>query len=288
MARPPRVGDGAPVPERAVRLLALDLDGTALDPEQRLHPRSRDAVRSAVAGGLVVVLATGRMYRSTLPWARELHVTAPLLCYQGAVVRAVPDTGDGPGQLLFEDPMEPRPALTALRAARRGGWHRQGYLDDQLLCEEDRPEGRLYAGIAQVPITFVDDLEPLMSARGSTKVVCVVDDSDGAARCETAMREALAGSARVTRSLPPFVEITNPLAGKGRALIRVCERLGVAMDEVVAVGDAPNDIDMLAASGYAIAVEGARDDVIAAADAVCPPPQEAGVAALLSWLGVTA
>ncbi|HEX6493173.1 MAG TPA: HAD family hydrolase, partial [Candidatus Dormibacteraeota bacterium] len=233
-----------------------------------------------------VVIATGRMYVSALPWAREMGVTAPLLCYQGALVREQPDgDGAGAGRVLFEDPVDPAAAEESLRIARAGGWHYQAYQDDRLLCEEDRPEAHLYARIAQVDIHLVDDLVPVLR-RGSTKVVCVVDDPDEVVRCEAAMRRGLDGRALVTRSLPQFVEITNPVASKGRALRRLCEHLGVALDEVAAVGDAPNDSDMLTVAGFSVAVEGAPERLLVHADAVCAPAESAGVADVLEALGL--
>ena len=290
---PPSITDpGAPRPAGPVEMVALDLDGTVLDQQQRLHPRTVAAIRATVATGLTVVIATGRMYRSGLPWARQLGTTTPLICYQGAVVRDLPVAGtaevDGLplGQLLFEDALDGRRARAAIEAARRGGWHRQAYLDERLLCEEDRPEAHLYSRIAQVPITFVDDLVVAVAARGSTKVVCVVDDEAGATACETALRAELGTGVRVTRSLPPFVEMTDPQASKGRSLRRLCERLRVDPGRGVAVGDAPNDIDMFDAVGFAVAVRGGREEVLAHADAVCAPPEEGGVADVLESLGL--
>lgn len=285
---PPCITDpDAPRPTRPVRLVALDLDGTCLDVDQRLAPRTRDAVRATVAAGTTVVIATGRMYRSALPWAREMGVTAPLLCYQGALVREQPRPGgDGtPGPVLFEDPVGPVTAEQALTIAREGNWHYQAYQDDLLICEEDRPEAHLYARIAQVEIHYVDDLAPVVR-RGTTKIVCVVDDLENAARCEAAMRAGLDGEAHVTRSLPQFVEITNPVASKGRALRRLCDHLGVALQEMVAVGDAPNDSDMLKVAGYSVAVQGAPDRLLVHADAVCATAAEAGVADVLIALGL--
>jgi Cof subfamily protein (haloacid dehalogenase superfamily) len=283
----------AALPSWRPRLVLLDLDGTCLDAsDQSLHPRIRDAVRDTVRGGTPVVIASGRMYRSALPHARELQVVEPLVCYQGAVVRALPEEGDPfvdgvpLGRLIFEDPLEPEVGLRGLEIARRGGWHRQAYQEERLLCEEDRPEAHEYARIAQVPITFVPDLAPLV-ARGTTKLVCVVDDANAVERCEAAMRYGLGQAARVTRSLPPFVEVTNPVASKGKALARLSEHLGVPLDQAVAVGDAPNDADMLAAAGYAVAVAGAPDSLLRVADAVCAPPKQAGVSDVLERLGLT-
>lgn len=288
---PPPIRDAPPPPQRP-RLVILDLDGTCLDiHDQSLHPRTRAAVRSTVARGVAVIIASGRMYRSALPHARELHVVEPLVCYQGAVVRDLPQEGDPLvdgvplGRLLFEDPLSPEVALHGLEIARRGGWHRQAYQDERLLCEEDRPEAHLYARIAQVPISFVDDLAVELR-RGTTKLVCVVDGSPEVEECEAAMRAGLGEAARVTRSLPPFVEVTNPVASKGKALARLCQHLGVRLDEAVAVGDAPNDADMLAAAGYAVAVEGAAESLLRDADAICAPPRQAGVADVLERLGL--
>jgi len=215
------------------------------------------------------------------------------VCYQGAVVRALPDEGapavDGVplGELLFEDAVDPAVAVRAVELARRGGWHVQAYCDERLLCDQDRPEAHLYARIAQVAITFVPDVRAVVSAKGSTKVVCVIDDPDQAQRCEDTLSQALGDAARVTRSLPPFVEVTDPLASKGRALRRLCDMQGIDIADTIAVGDAPNDADMLAAAGYAVAVEGSLPEVLAHTDAVCAPPESAGVADVLEALRLT-
>jgi Cof subfamily protein (haloacid dehalogenase superfamily) len=289
---PPRLETpGAPRPSQPVQLVALDLDGTTIDFEQRLHPRTREAVRATVARGVHVLAATGRMYRSALPWARELGLRAPLICYQGAMVWALPEAGapvrDGvpQGRLLAEDGLSAHVCARAVEVARDGGWHVQGYRDDRLLCEREGPEADFYSGIAQVDYELVDDLA-LAVAQGSTKVVCVALEEAQAAACETAMRAHLGATARVVRSMREFVEITNPVAGKGRALRTVCALLGVDIEAVVAAGDAPNDADMLAAAGFGVAVEDADPLALAAADAVIPGPAGAGVAVLLETLGL--
>lgn len=281
-------GPGAARPSRPIRLVALDLDGTCLDAGQKLHPRTARAVRRAAALRPVVV-ATGRMFPSATRWARALGVTAPLICYQGAAVRELLPDSDDPGELgplLLEEGLGPEPALRALHLARANGWHFQAYRDERPVCEQDRPEGHLYARISQAPLALVGDLEPLV-AEGTIKAVCVVEDPAEVQRCEDAMRRELGASARVVRSLPPFVEITNPLAGKGRALEVVCRRLGIDPAEVLAVGDAPNDADMLVLAGFAVVVEGAPPEVLRVADALCGPPQAAGVADVLEALGLT-
>jgi len=276
---------GAARPATTPAAVLLDLDGTCLDSEdQFLHPRTREAVREA-AGRLPVIIATGRMYRSALPWCRELGTHTPLVCYQGAVVRELPPPDGTGAELLVGGGLPSAVALRALQIARAHNWHFQAYQDDELYCEQDRPEAHFYARIAGVPINFVDDLATVLQ-RATPKVVCVIEDPREVERCIDTMARELRTDARVTRSLPQFVEIVSPRVSKAAACALVCDRLGARISDAVAIGDAPNDIEMLDAAGFAIAVSTAVPEVLSHADATCAPPREAGVAGALAALGL--
>lgn len=283
---PPDIGaPGAPRPGSAPRVLVLDLDGTTISKGAFLHPRTRAAVRAA-AGRLPVIVATGRMYVSALPWVRVLGVTEPLVCYEGAVVRTLPGAHDGLGDVLLEQPLRPEPAVRALQLARRNDWHIHVYEDEVLLAERERPELHMYTAVAGVGYKIVPDLEPLL-ARGTPKAVCVIDHVDEVRRCIDAMRAELSGTARVTQSREQYVEIVDPKANKAAACQLVCERLGVTLADAVAIGDAPNDVELLDAAGFAIVVaSGRHNDMLSHADATCAPPTEAGVADALEALGL--
>jgi Cof subfamily protein (haloacid dehalogenase superfamily) len=275
---------GSARPTFVPRVLVIDLDGTTIDYRQQLLPRVRAAVRAA-AGRMPVIVATGRMYRSALPWALELGVDQPLVCYQGAMVRGMPGDGGVEGERIYERELRPEPALRALHLARREGWHFQAYQNDELLCDQDRPEAYLYSSISGVPFRLVDDLEPLL-ARGTTKAACVIDDPVEVDRASVLMTEELVGIARVTRSNPEFVEILDPDVSKAAACEIVCARFGCTLADAVAIGDAPNDVEMLDAAGFAVSVATSRPEVLAAADATCVPPQDGGVADVIEALGL--
>lgn len=268
----------------APRVAVLDLDGTTIDYQQRLHPRVRDAVRS-VAARIPVIIATGRMYRSALTWAEALGVHEALVCYQGAMVREIPGRDGSPGRTLFEQPLRAAPARRALHIAREQNWHFQVYLNDELLCEQERPEARLYSHISGVGFRLVPDLDPLLDF-GTTKAACVIEDPVEVDRASALLAQELGVTARVTRSNPEFVEIIDPEVSKAVGCEIVCRRLGYSLADAVAVGDAPNDIELLTAAGYAVAVATSRPEVLAAADATCARPEDAGVADVLDALGL--
>jgi Cof subfamily protein (haloacid dehalogenase superfamily) len=266
------------------RVIILDLDGTTIDYRQELLPRVRDAVHAAGAR-MPVVVATGRMYRSALFWAEELGVLEPLICYQGAMVREMPHPDGSPGHTIFEQPLRAAPATRALHIAREQDWHFQAYQNDELLCERDRPEARLYSHISGVRFRVVPNLEPVLE-HGTTKAACVIEDPAEVDRATALMARELAGTARITRSNPEFVEILDPAVSKGTACEIVCERLGFTLADAVAIGDAPNDIEMLSGAGYAVAVASSRPEVLAVADATCALPEDGGVADVLEALGL--
>ncbi|HZY98737.1 MAG TPA: HAD-IIB family hydrolase, partial [Candidatus Baltobacteraceae bacterium] len=68
------------------KLVAFDVDGTLVGRDLTISPRVRDAIARMQAAGIAGCLVTGRMYRATLPFARELRFDAPVVCYQGAAV----------------------------------------------------------------------------------------------------------------------------------------------------------------------------------------------------------
>src|SRR5258706_15728945 len=69
------------------RLLALDVDGTLLDPAGVLRPTVRDAVLAVQQRGVRVVLCTGRRFRTARPMAQELELSGPLIVHNGALVK---------------------------------------------------------------------------------------------------------------------------------------------------------------------------------------------------------
>lgn len=275
----------APRPGFTPRVVILDLDGTSISKGTFIHPRTQGAVRAA-AQRQPVFIATGRQYISAQPWAERMGVTEPIVCFEGAVIRTMPDESGPLGTLLFERLLAASPAMHALRLARENHWHMHAYDGEQLVSERDTPELHYYCEIAGVGYELVPSLEPVLSA-GTAKCVCVVQEMEEATRCLNVMRDALGDSAHVTQSLWRYIEVVDPRVSKSAACAVVCERLGVTLSEAVFVGDAPNDVDMLDAAGFSVAVDAGRNpEVLAHADATCAPPTEGGVGDVLEALGL--
>ncbi len=256
------------------RLLAMDLDGTLIGNDLLLSERVKRAVARAAAAGVRPALATGRMFRATLPFARELAVTAPLICYQGALVREV--EGD---TVLYHQPVPLELARDAIAEAQTRGLVALGYVDDWCYAGQDTPEAQFYARHSRVQPRFVGDLlDWLHDAPTKLVIVSTAEQTDeNVAHFRRRFGERL----NVTKSYPLFTEIIHAEVSKGKALARLAQQLGVAREEVVAIGDNLNDLDMVSWAGFGVAMGNAPEALKAAAKYVTGPIGEAGVAQVI-------
>ena len=242
-----------------IRLVALDLDGTLMGRDRVLGLRVRAAVAEASALGVVVTLATGRMYQSTVPYASALGLRAPLICYQGGYVREMPGPAGAPGRLLYHRPMCAAVARAAIRWSREREFWPHANIDDRLLVQSDDPSVRAYSRRATVEAEYFEDLEAAVT-RPATKVLAVGEPPMPEEALASA-RAAFEGRAFPTVSDPLYLEFNAPGVSKGRALRWLARRLGVSPAQTLAIGDQHNDVEMLAEAGHSVAMAGSPEAV---------------------------
>jgi len=88
----------------------------------------------------------------------------------------------------------------------------------------------------------------------------------------------------LTQATYDIVEISHRDSGKGAGLRRLCEVLGIPLEETIAAGDGPNDLAMLETAGFAVAMDNACDEVKSIADWIAPSCYDDGVAAAIEQL----
>jgi Cof subfamily protein (haloacid dehalogenase superfamily) len=232
---------------------------------------------AAREAGIHVVLATGRMFRSVLPYAEAAGVTTPLVCYQGAAV-----VDPVSRQWLLHDPIPLELAREAIGAVEREGFALNCYVDDDLYVASITEHARAYADFQHIPLHEVGDLLGWIE-RPPTKLV-VVDDPVRLDVLRPKLEEQFGERLFIAKSLPYFLELASPTISKGSGLAFVADRLGFPAAHTVAFGDGENDVELLAWAGYGIAVGNADDGLKALADWVGPSAEEEGVAQVLEAL----
>jgi len=254
------------------QLLALDLDGTLVEPREPVRQAVIDAVKRAQAAGIRVTIVTGRMYVGAKPFADELELDGPIVLYQGAVL-ADARTGRFEREVSLSNAV----ALRIYAAAKERGLHVQFYRDDHFYVEHDNAYAQLYARTSGTEPVVVPSLPDAFAGRDSTKVN-IVTDADRTAEVLALMERVCGRDAYVTRSNPEFVEMLDPAVDKGVALRLVAEHHGIPIERVMAIGDSYNDLPLLRAAGFAVAMGSAPAELKAEADAVVGDVAHDGVA----------
>ena len=255
----------------------MDLDRTILPETLELRPRLIEAVKTVAAAGVVPIVATGRMLRSSRPFALQLGVTAPLICYQGALI-ADPQTGEW----LRHEPMPVPLAREVIEACRKRDQHCNVYVDDELYVDELNVYALEYARHAKLEAHAVGDLERWLT-QPTTKIV-VVGEPELLDTLQIELRAQFGDRLFIAKSLPFFLEVAQPGVSKGSALEWVCDRISIEPAHVVSFGDGANDIELLRDAGFGVAIEGADQILLDEAEATVPGPEHDGVARFLEAL----
>ena len=217
------------------------------------------------------------MFRSVRPYLEEAGIDDPVVCYQGAVV-----ADPGSGRFLRHEPIPLELARETIAALDGEGFHVNCYVNDELYVASVTPEAERYATFQRLPIHPVGDLLAWL-AEPPTKLV-TIEDPDVLDRLEERMKKRFGKRLYISKSLPYFLEFASPAVTKASGLEFLAAHLGFAREQTVAFGDGENDVELLEWAGYGIAVANAHERVLAAADWVCPPADEEGVAQVIESL----
>jgi Cof subfamily protein (haloacid dehalogenase superfamily) len=254
------------------RLVAFDVDGTLVGRDLTISTVVRSAIARMKDAGVTGCLVTGRMYRATLPFARDLAFDAPVICYQGAAI--LDPTTD---EILAHAALDNELVMELVALAESDRVHLQLYRNDEYYCESRNRFSDLYASLAMMQPVVVPSLREAFALSPATKAVIVADEPMAATYAEK-LSGIFAGRANVTRSLPEFVEVLDRNADKGTALRFVADRLEIPVAQTIAIGDSWNDAPLLRAAGFAIAMGSSPEELRDVADAVVGDVTRDGVA----------
>ena len=268
--------------EQKYRMIALDLDGTLNNDAKEITPRTREALLKVQERGVTVVLASGRQAPGLAREAAALDLSKHhglLLSYNGGRIEDATTH-----EILFDRSLPNELAVRFLRHLEKFSVspvvdNGKAILTTCAYHYKVQDESRNN----NMEIEIVDNIADAIESQGVSPVKILT-----AAQNETLVpllpyiREGFTEEMDFVQSAPWFYEGTAKGVSKSESLRRVCERLGIAPAEVMAFGDAQNDLSMLDFAGYGVAMGNACEELKAMADEVTLSNNEDGIAASLA------
>src|SRR5687768_5782804 len=267
-------------PTSNIRLVAIDLDGTLLNSSKRVSDQTVEALECLPGKGVRVVIASARPTRSVRHIYQMLRLDTYQINYNGALIWDEPA-----GRAVFHQPMDC--GLVRRMIDRVRGRHPEvlvtceimdRWYTDRLDQTYTTETGRLFKPDVVAPVESFC-VEPI------TKLLFLAPEQT-ISQIAPLLIAGFKDQVTVLRTDEQLVQVMDKRVSKSRSLRRVAKHYGVAEREIMAIGDAPNDVGMLQMAGVAVAMDNAHAVVKRVAHWIAPSNDDHGVHAALVRYGL--
>ncbi|MEW5290404.1 MULTISPECIES: sugar-phosphatase [Erwinia] len=260
----------------AIKLIAIDMDGTLLNPQHEVTPAVKEAIRCAREKGVAIVLATGRPFIGVQRYLMELGLQQDgqyCITNNGALVQQAA-TGDCVAEvtLNYDD------YRYFEQLARELGVHFQALTKSLLFtANKDISEFTVHESfLTGIPLRFRTVEE--MDKSATFPKVMMIDQPEKLDKAISRIPHEAHQRYTIMKSSPYYLEILHKQVNKGAGVKALADRLGLSREEVMAIGDQENDLAMLEFAGTGVAMGNGIASVKAIAQFVTKTNQEDGVA----------
>jgi Cof subfamily protein (haloacid dehalogenase superfamily) len=264
-----------------IKLVAIDLDGTLLDPNRQITAEVKTAVKKAKAAGVKIVITTGRPLPGVVDILKSLELTDQsdyVITYNGGLVQRAT------GEEFIKETLSSEDWLDLDAAARKIGLPIHAITREGIYTP-NHDVGRYTVQEAQMVKMPLYIRQPEDIAALEIAKVMMVDEpaalDDGIAYLPFEFFERY----NVVKSTPFYLEFMNKKASKGSAVQHLAEKLSFDLDEVMAIGDEENDRSMLEVAGCPVVMENGKSELKKIAKYVTKSNAKSGVAyAINEWV----
>lgn len=264
----------------AIKLIALDLDGTTLNDDKHISKANKDALEAAVAKGVNVVIATGRAYSALPEDVFKVKGIQYVLTSNGAAI-----TDLRQGKTIYENCISPEAVETAVGVLKQHDFMLEAFTGGGAFIDKKIYEGMKNSQFGYRHVEYVlETRKPVEDIYGFIlehkehieNLNVVFERQEDRAM----MREVLGSipNTTLTTAFDNNLELGGATTSKAGALLELEKILGVKAEEMMAIGDSPNDMAMMELAGMPVAVENAKPEVKEIASYVTSSNTEDGVA----------
>lgn len=268
----------------AIKLVAIDLDGTVVNEELQIADQViADLQRAEQEFGVKVIIATGRMFPSTIKFSKMVGLNNPVIAYQGAMIRDLeglitePDRPAEAFPTLYHQGLAIDTVKELIEIINERQLHANLYINDILYTNQFNEKSWYYKMITGVtPIEAPDFYQVLKDDPLSYPSKIMIIDDECKQLAED-LKTQFGSKLHICLSRKDFCEIVDADVSKWRAIEHLMQLYGLDKSEVMAIGDQENDIPMILGAGVGVAMGNAPQSIQTIADFVTKPISENGV-----------
>lgn len=247
-------------------IFVSDLDGTLLTRDKKVSPKTKEALKKFIEAGNKFAICTGRDINSALSVYNGLGLDIKdsyVIAYNGGQIFDVDR-----GKTVYREGIPIKLVPELLEMAKDYGLHVHTYNDHFILTEKYNECVEFYRRVIKTPLIVAEDIMPFVDVP-PCKIICIeLHDHEKQDRFRRAVLEKYSDVLDSMYSNAYYLELIPKSSGKGNALIRLRDMLGIKEENVIAAGDGENDISMIKAAGVGVAMINAPENVQQEADIV--------------------
>lgn len=266
----------------AIKLVAVDIDGTLITDDRKITTEVYEAVQEAKKQGVKVVITTGRPIAGVQDLLEQLNLKDEddyVITFNGALVQETAS-----GQDIVKDTLAYEDYLDIELLSRKLGVHMHAITKEGIYTA-NRNIGKYTvheATLVSMPVFYRTPEE--MADKEIVKIM-MIDEPEILDAAISNIPQAFYDKFTIVKSKPFYLELMNKTASKGSAISHLAEKMGISMEQTMAIGDEENDRAMLEVVGTPIVMENGVDSVKELAKHITKSNNDSGVAhALREWV----
>lgn len=243
--------------------LVLDIDGTVLDDELRISQKTVNLLRKINRKGITVIFCTGRMLGSAKHIIQKYFDSDkfPIVSYNGSLI-TIPNQE----KPIFHHFIEKETSINIIEYLRKKGCHRQVYINNQLITEEENDQIKDYSIHAGMDYCVVNSLTELIKKGEKVDKILAIGNPEFLSEIERESLNLFSKKTNIFKSFSIYLDYIPKTTNKGIAVLELLNYLHLDPKKTIMIGDGDNDIFAFEVVGYSIAMANATKKLKQAAD----------------------
>lgn len=248
------------------QIFFADLDGTLLNDEKVITPKTKKAIEEFTGAGNYFVINSGRPLQSCIHVIEDNQLHYPnmyIVAYNGACIYDYSH-----GKMVTEETLSIDMIQYLMDTAEDMGIHCHTYTEQSLVSYEDTKELKFYQINVHMPAIITRDLRKALENEPCKAIAISIDNREALESYKQKVENETEGGVQCIFSNPRYLELFSKNAGKEKGLLWLCRFLNVRTEDTMAAGDEANDISMIETAGLGIAMLNGTEDVKRAGDVI--------------------